>query len=119
MNEWPWPADSPLDISRRVAWSYREALLTSDPDGCQALDETMVKRGQRWVIPKVDQFDSEDLLTVLEAADYCDVQVKTIYEWRRRGLKITKTVDGIRYKVADLREYKASRRRARVARRAH
>jgi hypothetical protein len=107
---WPWPADSPLDRARRVARSYRELLLAQLPDACRALDEEMIRRGQGWVLPQVDQYDPSELLTADEAALFCNVEKKTLYEWRRRGLKITATPDGTRYKVADLVEYQALRR---------
>lgn len=111
---WPWPADTPLDRARRVAQSYREALLARVPDLCGQLDRRMVQLGQGWVAPQLDRYHELDLLTVLEAAEYCQVQVKTIYEWRRRGLRITDTPDGARYRVGHLREYRAQRRIRRV-----
>lgn len=103
-------ADTPLDKARTVARSYREALRMHMPELCERLDQHMVSIGQPWVMPAVHQYELGELLTVSEAADYCQVAEKTIYEWRRRGLEITPTVDGTRYKVEHLLDYRAARR---------
>jgi hypothetical protein len=79
------------------------------------MDSRATKRGQGWVTPKTMDYEMTTLLTVVEAAEFCQVQVKTVFEWRRRGLVITATPDGTRYKVLDLLDYQASRRRRRVA----
>lgn len=106
-------SDTPLDRARTVARSYREALRMHEPELCARLDEEMVRLGQTWVRPQIRQYEFHELLTVAEAADYCQVEENTIYVWRGRGLKVTDTPDGARYMVGDLLEYRASRRRRR------
>lgn len=111
---WPWPADTPLDRSRRVAQSYREALRRSDPDTADALDTWAVDHGQGWVVGATWDYDENELLTRQQAADRAHVQLRTIYQWHRRGLAYTDTVDGLRVRAGDLVRYIRDRRRARV-----
>jgi hypothetical protein len=113
-SAWPWPADSPTDQARRVAQSYRAALLAQLPDECAALDRRMVELGQSWIAPQVHQYDPMDLLTVAEVADYCSVKINTVYEWRRRGLEVTTTPDGDRHRVDHVDAYRARVRRRRA-----
>ncbi|WP_158255768.1 hypothetical protein [Amycolatopsis sp. BJA-103] len=44
----------------------------------------------------------------------CDVQISTVRQWRRRGLATQHTVDSLRYRVADVLDYHAGRRRRRA-----
>lgn len=111
---WPWPADTLTDRARRIARSYRDALFTADPQRCRQLDEQATHLGQGWVVPRILTVQPDDLLTRWQAADYAGVKAKTITEWRRRGLKVTATPDGDRYRVADLIDYQAERRRNRI-----
>jgi hypothetical protein len=92
-----------------VALSYRAILEKLAPQACNELDEQMVEYGQRWVIPQVVTYHDDDLLTAEQVADYCDsVNVKTVYVWRRdRGLPSVVTRDGIRFRFADLRAWRA------------
>lgn len=114
-DPWRWPADSPTDRARRVAQSYRAALLARLPDVCAALDREMVALGQGWVVPQVAQYQELDLLTVHEVADYCGVKLDTVYQWRRRGLRVTETADGDRYRVDHVLEYRRKVRLRRVS----
>jgi hypothetical protein len=114
-DRWPWPADTPLDRARRVAGAYRDALLEADPAGCAALDERAVALGQGWVVPQPATVALDDLLTAEQAAVYAQVGVRTLDEWRRRGLVAVTTADGVRYRPRDLHEFEANRRARRVA----
>lgn len=114
-DPWRWPADSPVERAQRVARSYREALLTVDPVRCHALDAEMIRLGQRWVrAVKAEELDLEELLTVREAADLCQVLPSTIAQWRRRGLRVTGTDMGPRYRVRDLVDYRTRLRLRRI-----
>jgi len=108
-------ADTPLDRSRTVARSYREALHRNCPELCARLDEHMLSLDQAWILPQVAQYEFDDLLTARQAADYCGCEPNTLQVWKGRGLKVIETPDGRRYRVADLLEYQASRRRRRAA----
>lgn len=109
-HPWPWPGDTPIARARRVALSYRDALAAADPQACRALDERMRRVGQRWVVPQPVTYGEDDLLTAELAADYAGVALKTVYEWRRRGLASRETPDGIRFRFADLQTWLGKRR---------
>lgn len=117
-DSWPWPGDSPLDRARRVARTYRDTLNRVAPDACAQLDARAAELGQSWITPKPLAHEHEDLLTANEVADMCDVKPATIRQWRRRGLPTVDTVDGLRFRVADVLNYQAQRRyrRAHVGR---
>lgn len=111
---WPWPADTPLDRSRRVAQSYRTLAATVDPDGVAELDAWNVDHGQGWVVGDLWDFDEDDLWTLDEVADRCHVQLGTVYRWHQRGLPYTPTVDGLRVRAGDLVTWQRHRRLARL-----
>jgi len=116
-NPWPWPGDSPVERRARVARSYRDALEEVDSDRCAKLDAAMLRLGQRWVVPTVAVYTDDDLLTADLVADWTNVTLKAVYEWRqlwlrtdgKRGLKPSDTVDGIRFRFADVREWLGNR----------
>jgi hypothetical protein len=111
---WPWPADSTLDRSRRVAQSYRAALERSDPETAAAIDAWAVDHGQGWVVGSTWEYDENALLTFAEVADLASIELRTVYAWHRRGLPYTDTVDGLRVRAGDLTRWLRDRRRARV-----
>lgn len=113
-SAWPWPADTPLDRSRRVAQSYREALRLSVPDTADAIDAWAVDHGQGWVVGSTWDYDPNELLTLREVADRANVKLRTVYEWHQRGLPYTDTVDGKRVRAGDLVAWQRDRRRARL-----
>lgn len=82
---WPWPADTKLDIARRLLQSYRAALSKADPDGCALIDAKAAAVGQGWVVPKIETVDLDDLLTAVEAAELVGVTAQVIYQWAYRG----------------------------------
>lgn len=110
---WPWPADTVLDRARRVAGSYREALLRADPLACAQLDDWAKAHGQGWAVPSPWPYGDEELITRREVADLLHVDLRTVYVWHRRGLRYTDTADGVRVKVADLQDWLRQRRLAR------
>ncbi|WP_103344088.1 helix-turn-helix domain-containing protein [Amycolatopsis sp. CA-126428] len=114
-DPWPWPGDSPLDRARRIARTYREALLRADAEACGEVDGRCRELGQGWVTPRPMNFGHDDLLTMEEVADLCDVQPDTVRQWRRRGLPTVDTADGLRYRVADVLAYHAQRRQIRAS----
>lgn len=111
---WPWPADTGLDRARRVAQWYRHALGERAPGVCEQIDEMARRFGQTWALPTTQVYVDDDLLTAELAADLMHVQRRTIYHWRERGLRVTSTPDGPRYRVRDLTEFDAHRRRKRA-----
>ncbi|MCP2168120.1 helix-turn-helix domain-containing protein [Goodfellowiella coeruleoviolacea] len=115
-DPWPWPEDSTLDRARRVAGQYRESLSKVDPDECARIDAAVIRLGQGWVVPQPVTADMDDLLTVDQAAEYAGVRLRTIDEWRRRGLVVVTTPDGVRVTPRALAEYQRSRRERRASR---
>lgn len=109
-GQWPNPADSSLDRARAIARDYRTALLKLDRAECLRLDNLARYVGQGWVAPSVAQYHRDDLLTARQAADYCHIRPTTLQQWKARGLRVVETVDGRRYRVGDLDEYRADRR---------
>lgn len=99
-----------------MAQSYREALRRTDPDTAHALDTWAVDHGQGWVVGATWDYDEYELLTIREAANRANVQIRTIYQWHRRGLRYTATADGPRVRADHLVDYIRDRRRARAGR---
>lgn len=104
---WPWE-DTPLKLRERVALSYRALLERADPEACAKLDAEMLEYGQRWLVPQIIPYQDNDLLTADLVADYRGVALKTVYVWRQRGLPSRKTPDGIRFRFADVRDWRSS-----------
>lgn len=111
---WPWPRDTPLERARRVVQFYRHALYDHAPAIGAQVDDLAERLGQTWAVPSVVHYADDDLLTAELAADVMHVEVRTIYAWRKRGLKVTQTPDGPRYRAGDLTEFDATRRRKRA-----
>lgn len=114
---WPqkWRSDSPRERDRRIARSYREALLSLSPALCAELDETWTSRGQTWIMPR-PAINTDATLTVQEAADFAGVTVYAIYKWIYLGKLPTapKEADGLtRVIVAHLLEVDAEARKRR------
>lgn len=114
-DPWPFPGDSPLDRARRTADSYRTGLMAADPDACAKLDAQAIRRGQGWIVPQRATYQMDDLVTAELLADYCYVKVRTVDEWVQRGLKVTNTPDGNRFRIGDYLDYQADQRRRRAA----
>lgn len=73
----------------------------------------MVSVGQSWVLPTPAIHEPDDLLSAELAADAMHVSRRTIYSWRERGLTVTSTPDGPRYRYGDLQAYVTEARRRR------
>lgn len=82
---WPFPGDSPIVRSRRVALAYRERLSEVDPDACAQVDQRMLRMGQGWAVVRIQHFDLDDWVSAREAAELASVQVRQIAAWRRNG----------------------------------
>ena len=116
-RRWPWVADTPLDIARRLLASYRHALQDEAPEKCRLLDEQAAEFGQGWVVPQTERVDVDDLVSAAAAAELIGVTVTVIYTWASRGLLVRRdTAEGTRYRVGDVLDAHAARRRARAQR---
>jgi hypothetical protein len=101
---WPWD-ESALKRRERVALSYRALAEKLDPVACADLDTQMLEYGQRWIVAKIVPYQDEDLLSADLVADFAQVNLKTVYEWRRRGLPSVVTPDGLRFRFHELRKW--------------
>lgn len=115
---WPWPGDTQLDRARRVARSYREALLNHFPDDAMDLDEKFVAWGEIWVAPQRSEVDLEEWVTVDVAAQHVGLTPKAIYAWVYKD-----TIEGrkgrdrrLRVKLGDVLEVSRELRRKRAGR---
>jgi hypothetical protein len=113
-DPWPWPADTPVERARRVAWSYREQLNALAPEACRQLDERTLQLGQKWIVPRLTLYSDDDQLTIDEVADFCDVKLGTVDRWIARGLRSIDTPDGRRFVLSDVLDYHARNRQRRA-----
>ena len=115
-SKWPWPADSPLDIARRLLQSYRSALKQIDPEACRRIDDDATNLGQGWVAPRVETVNPDDLVSAVDAAALVGVEVATIYQWasRKHIPRHHTTGRPTRYRVGDILDHVAASRRARA-----
>lgn len=112
--EWPWPADTTLDRSRRLCRAYRDALAELDPDAAAGLDRWAIEHGERWLLAEGTLYEDNDLLTLAEVAETSGVKLRTVYQWHQRGLRYVVTVDGPRVRYADLIAFERNRRLRRL-----
>lgn len=85
MSSWPYPGDTPLQRSRRLAIAYRQHLNTTNPDLCAALDEAARSYGEDWVCGSLLTTPDDELLTTAQAAEHAGVDIETVRQWRKRG----------------------------------
>lgn len=84
---WPYPGDSPVARTRRVAIAYRAALEQTAPLSCAALDKLIGGEfGQTWVLPGFAGYEPDEWLSPADAAALACVEVDTIRQMRRRGV---------------------------------
>jgi hypothetical protein len=116
-DPWPFPADTPLERARRIAQSYRAALLAIAPEHCHRLDEKAVDLGQGWVRPmESDVVDLDEALTAEQIGQLLSVAPRTVRMWGYRGHIERLDDDGRpRYRFRDVLDYLARTRQKRVA----
>lgn len=116
-DPWPFPADTQLERARRVANSYRRALLSVDEKLCHTLDEQAVALGQGWVRPfETDVQDLDEALTAEHIGAILGVSPRTVRMWGYRDHIERIDVDGKpRYRLRDVLDYLARTRQKRSA----
>lgn len=117
-DPWPWPADTQLDRARRIAQSYREALLELDAARCMQLDDRARSLGQPWVVPELLTIDHDTVMNATDLAVELHIPAATIRGWAHRGeLPKISMIRGVGYRFGDVLELMAARRRSRIGRR--
>lgn len=112
---WPWPADTALERARRIANSYRSALLTVAPDLCRTLDEKAVALGQSWVRPMETEIaDLDRMMTADQIGELLTIDPRTVRMWGYRGhIDRLGTKRAPRYRLRDVVDHLARARQAR------
>jgi len=113
-DPWPFPADTPLERARKIAQSYRSALLNTDPAICAKLDERAMEIGQKWIKPVDVEGDLDTLMTAMQVADMFGLDARTVRQWGTRGHIERLQSDGKPvYLLRDVIDYMAATRRDR------
>lgn len=119
-REDPWinPEDTQLERARRITRSYRNALLSVDPDLCAHLDQQAVRLGQAWVKPmETDVVDLDEALTAEQIGALLSVSPRTVRMWSYRGHIERLGAEGApRYRFRDVLDYHARVRQTRQKR---
>ncbi|SES21191.1 hypothetical protein [Lentzea albida] len=98
--------DTPLQIARAVARSYRNELLAVAPDRCAALDSAAKELGHQWVIPPLVTTDAPRL-RLSEIAEALGQKTGTVWAWANRGV-IPRGDDGL-FDLAEVQRALAER----------
>lgn len=115
--QWPFPGDLPVDRARQVAIQYRDALLRTAPEACDAIDAAARLAGEGWVVDDLAIEQGEDLVTVTRAAELVGRSKRWIYQWaadhavwegQRQGPILVRLAD-VRAAVAHERTRRAGR----------
>jgi hypothetical protein len=111
-DPWPFPGDSKLERSRKVCRSYRNALLSADPETCRFLDENAAEVGEGWVSPLESPItDVDELLSAEQISSMFFVSPRTVRKWGYRGHIERIDRDGKpRYRLRDVLDYQAKTR---------
>lgn len=114
-DPWPFPADTPLERARRIAHSYRSALLNTDPEECRRLDDKAAELGQGWIRPlQVDPDNLEALLTADQIGELFTIDPRTVRMWGyRRRVEVRGSNGKPVYRLGDVIDYMAMVRQAR------
>lgn len=109
MTTWPWPGDTALDRARRIARS----LLALLPDTEQPLWAARAAAlGETWLSDQLLRWTIDDIVSTKEAADIVQIGASTIRKWHSAG-HLTAVARG-RYRVGDVIDCSAERRRRRT-----
>jgi len=85
---------------------YRAALGLTNPVHMAELDAVISGYGERWMLDRTINYNDDDMVDPATAADILGVTVGTLRQYRNRGrIRATKTSDGWRYQVKDIREF--------------
>lgn len=112
-SEWPWPGDTPTERARRIANSLL-TLLPADEQPTWIAQARAV--GETWLGADLVRWTADDIVTTATAADLVHVLPATIRRWHSDGELPNKSRG--RYRVGDVLDCAAARRKRRSTRRA-
>jgi hypothetical protein len=112
---WPFPEDTQLERARRIAQSYRSAVMTMDPEHCRRLDDRAVELGQAWVKPmETDVADLDEVMSPEQIGQLLSVMPGTVRKWGERGhIKNLGKARAPLFRLRDVIDYCARARQAR------
>ena len=107
---WPWPEDTQTDRARRIANSLLLELPEPQRDMWTARAHAV---GETWLGSSMVRWTADDVVSTAEAAELVHVSPATIRKWHSaEGLR---AVGRGRYRVGDVLDHAARKRRARAA----
>ena len=116
-DPWPFPEDTPLERARRIAQSFRSALLSVAPDLCAQLEQRAVDLGQHWVRPmEMSVADLDELLSAEQLGEMFTIAPRLVRLWGYRGHIERLGEDGKPlYRLRDVIDHMARTRQKRAA----
>lgn len=106
---WPWPRDTREDRLKRIAESYRTALMEVDPGTCRLLDVRMIECGQGWIC-RDTIVDTNRMVTAQEVSEEFGIPPWTVHDWARRHPELIpkhKKNGRALFRLGDLLRYQA------------
>lgn len=110
-DRWPWPGDTALDRARRVANSLLAQLAEDEREVWAARAHAI---GETWLGATLLRWTADDIVTTAQAGELVHRDASTIRKWHSDGH--LRAVARGRYRVGDVLDCSAERRRARRSR---
>jgi len=116
-GKWPFPGDLPVDRARQVCLEYRRALMQTDPDACEKIDQAAALVGEGWVSSELASETEDDLVTVARAAELVGRSVRWVYKLTEQDPDLIASRRPIRLRLGDVQDAAAWERARRAGRR--
>lgn len=110
-DPWPWPGDTALDRARRIANSLIVLLPEEEREVWAARAHAI---GETWLGATLLRWTADDIVTTAQAAELVHMRPSTVRKWHSDGH--LRAVGRGRYRVGDVLDCSAERRRARRTR---
>lgn len=81
-GRWPWNDSHEVKL-KRIAESYRTALMEAAPDVCLLVDARMIECGQKWVVGETI-VDVNRMVSAREVAEEFGLPGWSVHDWARR-----------------------------------
>lgn len=103
---WPWKDNHEAKL-KRIAESYRTALMDAAPARCDELDARMIEYGQRWICSD-SVIDVDRLVTAREVSEEFGLPPWSVHDWARRHpdqIPKHERGGGVLYRLGDVLAY--------------